>query len=459
MRLDRRTLLAGVAMALAPAVSRSQGSTSDEARPLVAAPLPYSPRPGGAALEGWAFDGRIPAEPLRMRQGEEVRVRLENRTGGPLSLHWHGLRNVSVMDGVGGLSQPPVRPGESFTYRLAPPDGGTTLIRPLIVDGGSSEAAERGLTGLLIVEEQEPPIVDRDVPLLFDDWLLTDAGALAPFGQIAETAGFGRLGNLITVAGTPVPHLVEAAPGSRLRLRFANASNARVLSIRFDQLKVYVAAVDGQPTDVFEPLRSTLPFGPGTRYDLIVELPGEPGAEGRIMGLIGPGLPLVTVRSTGDPLRRDLPPIGPLPKNERLPAAIRLQNATRPNLVIGGGARPGPDGSARYEGDPRRIWTVNGAPGSASSAPLFRVRRGTPVVIAINNQTAFVQPMHLHGHHFRLLHPFDDGWEPFWLDTLPVPAGRTVRIAFDADNPGRWAISSTVLERFDTGLWTWFEVT
>ena len=59
----------------------------------------------------------------------------------------------------------------------------------------------------------------------------------------------------------------------------------------------------------------------------------------------------------------------------------------------------------------------------------------------------------------RLLHPLDDGWEPYWLDTFQLLEGRTARIAFQADNPGRWLISATALERFDTGLWTSFEVT
>ena len=53
----------------------------------------------------------------------------------------------------------------------------------------------------------------------------------------------------------------------------------------------------------------------------------------------------------------------------------------------------------------------------------------------------------------------DDGWEPYWLDTLQIPEKRTLRIAFVADNPGRWLLASTVLERFDAGLWTWIEVT
>ena len=90
---------------------------------------------------------------------------------------------------------------------------------------------------------------------------------------------------------------------------------------------------------------------------------------------------------------------------------------------------------------------------------MFTVKRKSPVVLTVVNQTPFPQPLHLHGHVFRLLHALDDGWEPYWLDTLSVPEGRTVRLAFVADNPGKWLLSSTVLERFDTGLWTWFEVT
>ncbi len=81
------------------------------------------------------------------------------------------------------------------------------------------------------------------------------------------------------------------------------------------------------------------------------------------------------------------------------------------------------------------------------------------MVLTLDNRTPFPQPLHLHGHSFRLLHPLDDGWEPYFLDTLQVPEKRIVRIAFVADNPGRWLIASTVLERFDAGLWAWIEVT
>jgi FtsP/CotA-like multicopper oxidase with cupredoxin domain len=250
-------------------------------------------------------------------------------------------------------------------------------------------------------------------------------------------------------------------PGARIRLRLANACNARAFGLRFDDLRPYVAAVDGQPTDTFEPLRSTLPFAPGNRYDLILDLPKEAGNVGRITALLGAGAPLVTLITEGEVSQARRPAGGAvgLPPNKQLPAQIRLQNATRKDVVIAGGAFDGRGGRPVYAGDPQRIWTINGAAGSAGAPPLLKVKRGTPVVLTIRNQTPVPQPLHVHGHSFRLLHVADDGWEPYWLDTLQIPEGRSLPIAFVAGNPGKWAVSSTILERFDTGLWTWFEVT
>ena len=85
---------------------------------------------------------------------------LRNETPLPLSLHLHGVRGPNAMDGVGGLTQEPVAPGQSLRYRFTPPDAGTFLIRPCVL-GGSAEPLERGLSGLLIVEEPNPPQVDR----------------------------------------------------------------------------------------------------------------------------------------------------------------------------------------------------------------------------------------------------------------------------------------------------------
>ena len=462
--LSRRTLLTGAAaLALLPTAAQAQpvpAPALPEARTLTAGPGMMRLRPDPAPETAiWSFDGKAAPPVLRVKLGEAVRARLENKTERPLALHWHGVRNQNAMDGVGGVTQAPVAPGADFTYAFTPPDAGTYLIRPCIV-GGSSEPSGRGLAGMLVVEETNPPAVDRDVTLLMQDWRLDEAAVLLPFGQTPFAASSGRLGSAITVNGRPVPEAIEARPGSRIRLRLGNACSARATRIRFDGLKVYVAAVDGQPTDTFEPLRATLPFPPGTRYDLLLDLPTS-AVSGSITVLVGNGLPLATITTKGDPVTEKRPPIGPIGDNRLLPAEVKLQNAVRRDIVLTGGAKVDKDKPAAepvYAGDPIRIWAVNGTGGTAGMPPLFTVKRGQVVVLAIKNETAFQQPLHLHGHSFRLLHNLDDGWEPYWLDTFQLPEGRTGRIAFRADNPGRWVIGSSVMERFDTGLWTSFEV-
>ncbi len=80
-------------------------------------------------------------------------------------------------------------------------------------------------------------------------------------------------------------------------------------------------------------------------------------------------------------------------------------------------------------------------------------------MLALVNRGSWPQVIRTHGHVFRVLHALDDGWEPFFLDTVVVPEGKTVRIAFNADNVGKWLIRSTIIEHMEGGVQAWFEVT
>ena len=90
--------------------------------------------------------------------------------------------------------------------------------------------------------------------------------------------------------------------------------------------------------------------------------------------------------------------------------------------------------------------------------PLFTVKRGRAVTLAIRNNSGEPQVVHVHGHSVRLLYRLDDGWKPYWLDTLVV-GYQIERIAFVADNPGKWLIECLMLERNDTDTAVWFTVT
>ncbi len=437
--------------------------------------------------EIWGYDGTVPGPLLRYKKGEEVKIRLVNKLDQPTSIHWHGVRITNPMDGVANLTQEPVAPGATFDYRFTPPDSGFYWYHPDLQPLTGQEQ-DRGLYGVLIVDEAEPPKVDRDMLVVIDDWKLDDKGAIADdFPNPAETAGPGRIGSLVTLNSTSVPVEETMAPGTRLRLRILNAATARLIVLSFIGVKPQVIGIDGQPCEAFEPVRRTLPVGPGARFDVVFDLPPEASTESNLI-LRGDGVPdqtLLTFRTKGDK-RDDLGPLPILASNPLLPPEIHLEKSTKVELTIEGGTPPKegaaskpaiavvPKKSARDTSvkapqpspmpvsapDPAHLWTINGvASDGHGPKPLFSVKRGTPVTLGFTNKTGFIQQMHVHGHVLRLLHDLDDGWEPYWRDSVLIPEGRSKHVAFIADNPGKWAIESSMTDRAASGLATWFEVT
>ncbi len=173
-----------------------------------------------------------------------------NKLGEDTTVHWHGIRLPNAMDGVPGLTQKPIRPGESFVYEFTPPDAGTFWYHP---HADTLQQLGRGLAGALIVEEPEPVAVDRDLLWFIEDWRLDDEGRIAGgFGNRMEAGMSGRIGNTVTINGR-VPNRVSVKAGERVRLRLVNAALARIVSLRFEGHKPVVVAHDGQPCDPHSP--------------------------------------------------------------------------------------------------------------------------------------------------------------------------------------------------------------
>ena len=114
----------------------------------------------GNRLRVWAYNGQVPGPELRIRLGETLRVRFTNRLPEATTIHWHGVRVPNGMDGVPSVTQPPVEPGGTFVYQFTPKDAGTFWFHPHV---RSSEQVERGLYGVLIVEDRAPAPYARDV--------------------------------------------------------------------------------------------------------------------------------------------------------------------------------------------------------------------------------------------------------------------------------------------------------
>ncbi|WP_437378078.1 multicopper oxidase family protein [Inquilinus limosus] len=433
--------------------------------------------PGHAALLGedstpiWGYDGRVPGPEIRVRQGEPLRLLVENRLGQDTTVHWHGIRLPNAMDGVPGLTQPPIRPGEGFTYAFTPPDAGTFWYHP---HANSLEQFGRGLAGVLIVEEAEPVAVDRDLVWLLADWRLSRDGRIAAgFGNGMEAAMAGRVGNWVTLNGTaPADQPVRA--GERVRLRLINAALARIMALRVEGHRPVVLAVDGQPCDPHEPECGRLLLGPAMRLDVVIDMQGEPGRHYRVVDDFYDGLAytLATLAYGKEPpLRAQPPPDTPLrlppnPLPEPDPATAERHELTLEGGMMGGGAMSGMGGMHGTATPGMRggaAWAINGmamtGDGSAGMPPLFTLQRGQSCVLTIRNRTAWWHPMHVHGFSFRVL---SRNGTPVphrqWSDTVLFAPKDTVELAFVADNPGDWMLHCHVMDHQVAGLMTVFRV-
>lgn len=332
--ITRRHLLAtGTALLTAP-----RPSLAASLRVLRAAPATASLGGDLPDTDVWAYDGSIPGPVLRAKQGERLEVRFENALPQPSSIHWHGIRIANAMDGVSGLTQAPVAPGESFDYDFALPDAGTYWYHP---HNRTWEQMARGLSGALIVEETNPPEVDRDLVLVVDDWWLDEDGKIdeASFGSMRDWSHAGRRGNWPTVNGRYRPD-IPVARNERLRLRIVNTANATIMALALKGFDGRLVALDGQPLAEAEPLPDLLTLAPAQRADLIVDVTAEEGAR---LDWITPGAdpyPFVSFPVSGKARDERSGEIASLPHNP-LPKILDLDDALRARITMAGGAMGG----------------------------------------------------------------------------------------------------------------------
>ena len=399
-----------------------------------------------------------------MKQGSRVKVRLRNDLVEPTSIHWHGIRIANGMDGVPGLTQPLVQPGESFEYDFVVPDAGTFWYHTHV---HTEEQVDRGLYGPLIVEEKTPLNVDRDVWLIIDDWRLLANNCIdeATFGDRREWARLGRVGNTFTVNGTFNPTF-DAIRGERVRIRCVNACNARLLDFDVFSLPMQMIAVDGQTFKEPVPyINRNISIAPGQRTDFVVDIP-EDGPDRVVVRLFDSGraLPMATLRMLdgGRKPRPDklalVPPDLPAPD---------LARARKVNLLIEGGsqsARFRQGRNMRANRESGQFWQFNGVSGGSyfgfgTGTPLLDAVKGETMVVDVVNRTYFPHALHLHGHHFQVIER--DGravtGQP-WRDVELMEADRQIKIALVADNVGKWLYHCHMVEHASGGMGGWYNV-
>jgi FtsP/CotA-like multicopper oxidase with cupredoxin domain len=434
---NRRSLLAGLGgTILWPHLPAALAAPAGRpALTLLAKPGAAALRDGPADTPVWSLLGPTSDPVTRFRRGDEIELTLENQLPIPIALNLHGI------DGAPGsepLTRPPLNSGGKEGFVIPFRHAGTLLCDlRLYGDGQARPLPARAL----IVAEDEPVPVDRDEVFLIEDWRLRpDSSAVAPGSEPADATA------CYTVNGRPAPD-ISIRSNERLRLRIINGCQRNVIALKIEDYAVLVMAIDGQPAEPFLARNGQLVLAPGTRIDGFIDAVRPPGSASSIVLHDGKEPhPIARLVTSGDKPERSapLPAAVPLPSND-LPTQLELRNALRFELMLGvaGGSQPD--------------W-IPPASLTAAIAPAFRAKPGRIVVLALTNRTSIPTVFHLHGHHFRLLDRLDDGWKPFWLDTLVIDAGQTQRIAFAAQFQGRWLMEAMAADWAAPRLARWYSV-
>jgi FtsP/CotA-like multicopper oxidase with cupredoxin domain len=415
-RLDRRELVTGLGAAvLSPALPRIAAAQGRASLMLQAQAGVIALRPGEADTSIWSPLG--PAPDISLKRGDELTITVANELPVAVTLNWHGLDGVQAAEPL--AARAPVSPRGRETLEIPLRHAGTFMwdLR-LLGDGQARPLPARAL----VVNESEPVPVDGDQVFLVEDWRVRpDGTAIAPGVDPKDTMP------IYTVNGRIAPD-IPTRTNERLRFRFINGCQRNVIALKIEGNDVRVMALDSQPAEPFLARGGALALAPGSRVDAFIDATAPPGSSLPILLHDGKeARPIARLVASRKPPFRDavLPAPPPLPPNG-LPNRLDLKNALRVDLTLGGS---------------QAEWLVPGSFAS-SAAPAFRTKAGRTVVLALSNRGDIPEVFHLHGHHFHLLDRLDDGWKPFWLDTLTIEPGQTQRIALSTEYAGRWLMET-----------------
>jgi manganese oxidase len=239
---------------------------------LVAEEVDHEFAPGLKA-KCWGYNGRVHGPTLEAVEGDHVRVYVTNRLAAPTTVHWHGVYLPNGMDGVGGLSQKIIRPGETFKYEWTFRQHGT-----LMYHSHHDEMTQMalGMIGLIVVHPRRPSAdyrVDRDFAIMLSEWDIPVGAARPNPNEMSEF-------NLLTMNAKAFPGTAPLVCklGDRVRLRFGNLSAMDHHPIHLHGHRFKIVATDGGQIPVAGQWPETtvlVPTGSTRDVEFIADAPGD----------------------------------------------------------------------------------------------------------------------------------------------------------------------------------------
>jgi len=426
----------------------------------------------GKSFKAWAYNGQLPGPEIRVKEGEILRAVLKNYLPEGTTLHWHGLPVPNKMDGVPGITQSPVQPGQSFVYEFKATPPGTYIYHTHF-----SYQLDRGLYGALIIEpKKEERSYDREYTLMLEAWATIDGGGpeaskmgrINPGGMMGMgMMGMGMMGMMRRqpregeplqeplydaygingkVFGASSPFKVKK--GDKVRLRIINASSSALFTIRIAGHSLTVTHTDGRPIVPFEV--DALRIGVTERYDVELHAnnPGRWHIYNLRDGSVVSGWPLGTILYEGvESKNYNSDSLNRLRLNEYYLLEGVEETYAKPvgrvdkvfRMTLSGGMMGSP------------YWTINGK--VYPNTDNVEIREGERIRFEYFNMSMMQHPMHLHGHFFEVVGSGRSTGRRIKKDTLLIPAHMgSGAIEFVADNPGVWFHHCHNLYHMEAGM-------
>ncbi len=457
---------------------------------------------GGRVFVMYGFNGQYPGPLLRVGQHSRIVVRFTNSIDLPSTIHWHGIRLENRFDGVPGVTQDAVAPGDTFVYEIDFPDAGLYWYHPHVREDIQQDG---GLYGNMMVDpvrEDYFGLASREEFIMVDD-LLVDGDELLPYGR--DAANFtimGRFGNVMLVNGEE-RYNATVDRGEVVRFFVTNVSNTRTYNLSFADHAMKLVATDLSRFQ-HEMMVESLVIAPAERYVVEVRFP-EAGTfallnqvqvvdhmRGEFYAAVDT-LGTVTVTDSvtdnaanlarnhqelrTDPvLETQLDRFRPLfdqESDKELLLTVDIEGLpiiVQQFISIDTIYRPPVEWT---DGMPNMNWLSTSnevrwilrdtATGAENDAIDWQFGLGDVVKIRLKNDAQAFHPMHhpihLHGQRFLILSR--DGVANrnlAWKDTVLVPVGSTVDLLMEASNPGEWMIHCHIAEHLDAGMMGSFTV-
>jgi len=452
----------------------------------------------------------IPAPVLEFTEGDNAEIVLKNNlTDDEVSIHWHGLLLDPYMDGVPYVNTPPIRPGESFTFKFKIRQHGTYWYH-----SHTNVQEQKGVYGAIVIHPKvNTETFDRDIVAVVSDWsdenpsniiknlrkdgeyyALKKGTIRSWYGAIKAKAlksflgnEFSRMGGMdlsdvgydaFLINGKKTANEASIKPGEKVRVRIVNAAASTYFYLSLGNEPLEVISADGQ--NIKPTKASDILIGPAETYDIKFVQPKNKSLELRATANDGSGKTSLWLGSGEKVSAKDRPAPdlymsmdhdsmstdhskmeGPAADHSKMDhsqmsqsSSQTVQTLTSQNYAAEAptafsGEMPRKDIKLSLDGDMERyIWFINGK--AIHEDRTITIEQDEVVRFTFVNNTMMSHPMHLHGHFFRVLNKFGDD-SPL-KHTVDVPPFSVRIIEFLANEPGEWMLHCHNLYHLKTGM-------